>query len=235
MTLAVEFVNPKTDLSLVLQHLLERVKELGIPFKSLFLDKGFCSIPIMATCSPKVYRFCWLPPSKARKAVPGRSATAGAAISPNTPSQPEEWPTDRPRRGRAHFRQTSAWSSQSTVVGVRLVEHARSPYPRRPQNLSPTFRNRVFLPHDGKSAPPHHFPQRCPALPVHGPALILLNIWIALQWTYLRIQGSGPRRVANQYSARIACSAFYPEQSRPFILSLRWSTHPMLNLFSQNL
>jgi putative transposase len=32
-----------------------------------------------------------------------------------------------------------------------------------------------------------------------GLALILLNIWIALQWTYLRIQGSGPRRVANQY------------------------------------
>ena len=32
-----------------------------------------------------------------------------------------------------------------------------------------------------------------------GLALLILNVWIALHWTYLRIRGPGPRRVARQY------------------------------------
>ncbi len=30
-------------------------------------------------------------------------------------------------------------------------------------------------------------------------ALLLVNIWIALHWVYLRVRGSGPRRVASHY------------------------------------
>ncbi len=29
-----------------------------------------------------------------------------------------------------------------------------------------------------------------------GLALVLVNVWIALQWTYCRLRGSGPRRIA---------------------------------------
>ena len=47
MTLAVEFVKPGDDLKRILKRLLRRVRALGIRFKRLYLDKGFCSIPIM--------------------------------------------------------------------------------------------------------------------------------------------------------------------------------------------
>jgi len=80
---------------------------------------------------------------------------------------------------------------QSTVVGVRLVEHARSPYPRRPQNLSPTFGIESSYRMMEKRAPAP-LPTTLPCASCSWAGLILLNIWIALQWTYLRIQGSAP-------------------------------------------
>ena len=46
-TLAVEFVRPGEDLIKILKRLVRRTKALKIRLKRGFLDKGFCSIPVM--------------------------------------------------------------------------------------------------------------------------------------------------------------------------------------------
>jgi hypothetical protein len=46
-TLAVEFVHPGDDLIQVVKRLLRRVKALKIKVKRAYLDKGFCSIPVL--------------------------------------------------------------------------------------------------------------------------------------------------------------------------------------------
>jgi putative transposase len=57
-------------------------------------------------------------------------------------------------------------------TGYRLMEQVRA----RTASTNPAFR---FL--------------------LMGIALILINVWVALQWTYLRVRGSGPRRIARQH------------------------------------
>ena len=46
VTLALLFVRPEDSLPEILASLIRRVRILGIEIKRLFLDKGFCSIPI---------------------------------------------------------------------------------------------------------------------------------------------------------------------------------------------
>ena len=46
-TLAVEFVRPGEDLIKILKRLVRRTKALKIRLKRGYLDKGFCSIPVM--------------------------------------------------------------------------------------------------------------------------------------------------------------------------------------------
>jgi len=46
-TLAVEFVHPEDDLPQIVRRLIRRVKALGLAVKSYYLDKGFCTIPVL--------------------------------------------------------------------------------------------------------------------------------------------------------------------------------------------
>ena len=46
-TLAVTFVLPSDTMLAVLQRLLARTKKLGLQWDCLYLDKGFCSIPVI--------------------------------------------------------------------------------------------------------------------------------------------------------------------------------------------
>lgn len=47
LTLALLFVRPEDDLAEIVAALLRRLRILGVKVRRLYLDKGFCSIPIM--------------------------------------------------------------------------------------------------------------------------------------------------------------------------------------------
>jgi hypothetical protein len=47
ISLAVEFVHPGDNPIQGIKHLLRRVKALKIKVKRAYLDKGFCSIPVL--------------------------------------------------------------------------------------------------------------------------------------------------------------------------------------------
>jgi len=48
LTLALLFVRPEDDLAEIVAALLRRLRILGVKVRRLYLDKGFCSIPITA-------------------------------------------------------------------------------------------------------------------------------------------------------------------------------------------
>jgi len=48
-TLAVAFVQPDDDLVKIVKQLMRRVNALKIKVKRYFLDKGFCTIPVLRT------------------------------------------------------------------------------------------------------------------------------------------------------------------------------------------
>jgi len=83
LTLAVNFVHPGETLADVLKWLLKRVTALHLTLRRLFLDKGFCSIPVIRDCLMQV--FPKLPVILACP-IPGQAGGAGyARLVPGAP------------------------------------------------------------------------------------------------------------------------------------------------------
>jgi putative transposase len=201
MTLAVEFVDPKDDLLSILQHLLLRVQALGISCKRLYLDKGFCSIPIMAYLLTQ-------PNLPVLLAAPIRGKKGGTRVLCQG-------------RGSYHTEHTfrSQLHGQLTVpVAVVRTFAKRRHGPRRAQwlvyvllhmpdlalrNVRKLYRRRFGIESSYRMmektrarTTSHNVALRFLFM---GLALLILNVWIALHWIYLRIRGPGPRRVARRY------------------------------------
>lgn len=197
-TLAVVFVHPDNDLRWIVRQLCRRVKTLQIPIKCWFLDKGFCSIPLLRWFDAEFE-------SAALIAAPIRGKTGGLRAVCHGRRSYRTTHTFRStdygeltvpvavvrtlRRRRDGTRQAE-WL---VYVLIRLphmpVRQVRKRYRRRfgiesSYRLLEQVRGRTTV--------------RYPALRFlwMAIALILGNIWIALHWRYLRRRGSGPRRVA---------------------------------------
>lgn len=197
-TLAVVFVHPDNDLRWIVQQLCRRVKTLQISVKCWFLDKGFCSIPLLRWFDTQFQ-------SPALIAAPIRGTMGGLrALCAGRRS----YRTTHTFRNAAYgeltvpvavvrtFRRRHDGSRQAewlVYVLIRLphlpLRQVRKRYRRRfgiesSYRLLEQVRGRTTV--------------RYPALRFlwMALALILGNIWIALHWRYLRRRGSGPRRVA---------------------------------------
>ena len=201
-TLAVEFVHPGQDLIQVVRRLLRRVKTLKIKVKRYYLDKGFCSIPVL----------------RGLLAEPDLSAIIAAPIKGKTDGRG----TRALCQGRRSYRTTHTFRSDDygeLTVPVMVV-HTRS---RRrdgtykwdwlvyvllnvpdltPRQVRKAYRRRFGIESSyrlleqvrGRTT------ARNAALRFlwMGIALVIGNLWIALHWKYLRRCGSGPRRVARE-------------------------------------
>ena len=197
-TLAVMFVHPDTDLRWIVQHLCRRVKTLQIPVKCWFLDKGFCSIPVLRWFDTEFQ-------SPALIAAPIRGKTGGLRAlchgrrsyrTPHTFRSADYGKLTVPVAVARTFRRRHKATRQAewlVYVLIRLpqlaIRQVRKQYRRRfgiesSYRLLEQVRGRTTV--------------RYPALRFlwMAIALILGNIWIALHWRYLRRRGSGPRRVA---------------------------------------
>lgn len=200
MTLAIEFVNPKSDLLGILQRLLQRVQALGIACKRLYLDKGFCSIPILRFLQAQVE----LP---VIVAVPVRGKQAGTrALCHGRGSYRTEYTFHSQLQGeltipvavvrtfakRRHGPPQAQWLVYALLHCPDLpVRSVRKLYRRR-FGIESSYR---MMEKTRARTTSHNAALRFLFM---GLALLILNIWIALHWTYLRIRGRGPRRVARQ-------------------------------------
>jgi hypothetical protein len=198
-TLAVEFVHPSDDLIQVVKRLLRRVKALKIKVKRAYLDKGFCSIPVLRG----------LP-----VAEPDLAAIIAAPIKGKTGGTRALCQGRRSYRTEHTFRsqdygeltvpvmvvRTRSKQRDGTYHWVWLVYVLLNVPDLTARQVRKAYRRRFGIESSyrlleqvrGRTT------ARNAALRFlwMGIALLIGNIWIALHWTFLRRRGSGPRRVA---------------------------------------
>lgn len=201
-TLAVEFVRPGEDLICIVKRLLRRVKTLRIKVKRYYLDKGFCTIPVLRGLLAE-------PALAALIAAPIRGKAQGRG-------------TRALCRGRKSYRTTHTFRSADhgeltvPVMVVRTLEKRRDGTKKwvwlvyvllNEPNLTPRQVRKAYRRRFGIESSYRLLEQvrgrttaRNAALRFlwMGIALVLGNIWIALHWKYLQRCGSGPRRVARE-------------------------------------
>jgi len=198
-TLAVEFVHPGDDLIQVVKRLLRRVKALKIKVKRAYLDKGFCSIPVLRGLS---------------LAEPDLSAIIAAPIKGKTGGTRALCQGRRSYRTEHTFRsqdygeltvpvmvvRTRSKQRDGTYQWVWLVYVLLNMPDLTARQVRKAYRRRFGIESSyrlleqvrGRTT------ARNAALRFlwMGIALLIGNVWIALHWTFLRRRGPGPRRVA---------------------------------------
>jgi hypothetical protein len=198
-TLAVEFVHPGDDLIQVVKRLLRRVKALKIKVKRAYLDKGFCSIPVLRGLS---------------LAEPDLSAIIAAPIKGKTGGTRALCRGHRSYRTEHTFRsqdygeltvpvmvvRTRSKQRDGTYHWVWLVYVLLNVPDLTARQVRQAYRRRFGIESSYRLLEQvrGHTTARNAALRFlwMGIALLIGNIWIALHWTFLRRRGSGPRRVA---------------------------------------
>lgn len=199
-TLAVEFVRPGDDLIKILKRLLRRVKALKIRLKRGYVDKGFCSIPVMQGLLVE-------PDLSLIMAAPIKGKTGGTrALCQGRGSYRTEhtFRSDDYGELTVPVMVVRTWSKRrdgtrkwAWLIYVLIhvpdltARQVRKAYRRR-FGIESSYR---LLEQVRGRTTSHNAALRFLWM---GMALLIGNIWIALHWTFLRRRGSGPRRVARQ-------------------------------------
>jgi hypothetical protein len=196
LTVAVVFLKPRMAKVTVLERLLRAVKGAGLAIKCLYADKGFCCIPVLRYLSRRHIPAIIAMPIRGKQAgtrqlCRGRtsyrtvytlqSAEHGRLTVPVAVVRTYQ----RRRSGRRQLR----WLLYVCLRSGGPVVRVRRRYRRRfgiesGYRLMEQVRARTSTPN--------------PALRflLMGIALLIVNMWIRLHWLFLRLPGSGPRRVA---------------------------------------
>lgn len=191
LTLAMTYVLPEHSTLAVVQRLLQRLTILGFSQMTLFLDKGFCCGDVLRYLQDQHQ------PAILACAIRGKTGGTRALCV-----------------GRHSYRTTYTFTD-GTAVEVALV--ATLPRGgdghRRRKWLMFVLIELDWSPHTCKSRYRRRFGIECsyrqgrqvriitnsmnPALRFFylGLSLVLVNIWIALRWTFARQLGRGPRRI----------------------------------------
>ena len=201
MTLAVEFVDPQDDLLGILQRLLLRVRALGISFKHLYLDKGFCSIPILAylLTQPDLPVLLAAPVKGKKGGTRALCQGRGSYFTQHTFRSPTHGQLTVPVAvvrtfaKRRHGPRKAQWLVYVLLHMPNLPLRSVRKLYRRRFGIESSYR---MMEKARARTTSHNAALRFLFM---GLALLILNVWIALHWTYLCVCGSGPRRVARQY------------------------------------
>ena len=201
MNLAVRFVHPGDTMTAVLQDLLQRGQALGIALRRLYLDKGFCSIPVLRYLQ----------------------AQPGLAVIMAAPIRGKKGGLRALCRGRTSYRTTHTFRSAANGELTMPVGIVRTFGQRRDKRWVQQWLVYVLL--NGADEPLRKVRklyrrrfgietgyrlmeqvrvrtttnQAAVRFLFMGLALLLINIWIALHWLFLRRRGPGPRRVAREH------------------------------------
>ena len=196
ITLAVVFVPPAADLVTVLQKLLKYVRQQGLRIGCLYADKQFCTIPVLRYLHTQTTLAAII-------AAPRRGTTGGLnGLCHGGGSYRTEHTFASKAYGQLtvpvgvvrafkedHGKRTGTWLVYVLLRVTASLRQVRESYRRR-FGIDTKYRcmEQVRARTTSKN----------PALRflLMGLALVLVNVWLALQWTYCRLRGSGPRRIA---------------------------------------
>ena len=196
LTLAVVFVNPGDDKVTLLTRLVTRVQAVGVRIRCLFADKGFCAIPVLR----------WLH----AKRIPAIIAA---------PLRGKQGGTRALCQGQASYRTMHTFRSAEhgevtvPVAVVRTYHRRRSGHrvgawllyvcldvTDPPTRIRQRYRRRFGIESSYRLMEQVRARTTSPNAALRfvlmGLALLLINIWIRLQWQFLRVPERGPRRVA---------------------------------------
>ena len=195
LSLAVIFVRPKMPMVDVLKNLLKYVRARGLRLRRLYADKGFCTVPV----------FKYLQRQRGLSAiiaVPRRGKRGGIRAlfrgrkSYCTDYRFYSWRFGGIRLPLAivrsyktnHGCRKATWLVYALIRVNDSLRQVRQRYRAR-FGIDTSYRLMEKVRARTTST--------LPALRFFwmGLALTLLNVWVALQWAYLRLKGSGLRRV----------------------------------------
>jgi putative transposase len=195
-TLAVVFVKPGDDKVMLLERLLTYVRQVGVRLRCLYVDKGFCAIPVLR----------WL----GTQHIPAIVAA---------PIRGKQGGTRALCQGRSSYHTTHTFQSAEhgavrvPVCVVRTAQRRRSGQRRvawlvyvcldvaaPPLQVRKRYRRRFGIESSYRLMEQVRArTTSCSAalrFLLMGLALLIVNMWIRLHWLYLRLPGRGPRRVA---------------------------------------
>ncbi len=193
--LAVVFVRPTEDLVDLVKTLLKYVRLRGLHIGCLYADKEFATIPVMRYLLRETQLSAII-------AVPRKGDTGGVNALCHGPVSYDTTHTFASRAygeltvpvgivrafKEAHGQRSGTWLVYA-LIRVELPLH----------RVRETYRSRFGI--DTKYRCMEQVRARTtaknPALRffLMAIALVLVNVWMALQWTYCRVPGSGPRRI----------------------------------------
>ncbi len=193
--LAVVFVRPTDDLVDLVQTLVKYVRSKGLRIGCVYADKEFATIPVM------------------RYLLTETRLAAIIAV----PRKGDEGGVNALCHGPVSYRTTHTFASRpygELTVPVGVVRAFKEEHGKRSGTWLVYALIRVAMPlHRVRETYRRRFgidtKYRCmeqvrarttsknPALRflLMAVALVLVNVWMALQWTYCRLRGSGPRRI----------------------------------------
>jgi putative transposase len=191
LTLAITYVLPEHSILEVVQRLLQRLKILGFRRATLFMDKGFCCGDVIR------YLQAQHQPAILACAIRGKTGGTRALCT-----------------GRKSYRTTYTFTD-GTVADVALIATlppGRDGRRRRkwlmfvvieldwsPQTIKTRYRRRFGIECSYRQGRRVRIITNSmnPTLRFFflGLALVLVNVWVNLRWTFARQLGRGPRRV----------------------------------------
>lgn len=194
VTLAIAFVHPDDDLSTILQKLLKSAQKRGLRIGCLFADKQFGTIPILRYLQTQAFAVMIPVPRRGKTGgVNGLCQGSASYFTTHTfVSQPYGQLTVPVAVIRAfkteHGKRRATWL---VFVVLRVTRSLRS--------IRETYRGRFGIETDYRSLESvrARTTSTNPALRFFfmGLACVLVNVWMALQWSHCRLRGSGPRRI----------------------------------------
>lgn len=197
LTLAILFVKPGIAMEEIVQRLITMVRALGVRIKRLYLDKGFLSVAIM--------RYLCLYSLPAIIAVPLSTGSGGVrTLCRGRSSYCTKHTFHNPQHGAvtvdlalartyAHVRSKHRRATWCAFACLHVRESA--------QRIRQLYRRRFGI--ESHYRMMEQVRARTTSLSaalrflLMGLALLILNVRVKLHWRFLRIPGSGPRRVVS--------------------------------------
>jgi IS4 transposase len=213
-SLAVTFVQPCDSQVAIVQRLIKQVRTLGLRRGCLYLDKAFCSVPVLGYLQEQT-------PFAAIVAAPLRgkvgSGRGTRALCQGRASYFTHYTFNSPEHGALRVpvavvrtlcrRRNGTCQAQWLVYVVLRLRPGKRQRTERVIQVRQRYRLRFGI----ESSRPTGYrlleqvrlrttsPNEALRFFCIGLALLLGSVWIALHWRYLQVRGSGPRRVAREH------------------------------------
>lgn len=196
-TLAVTFVLPSDTKLAVLRRLLARAKKLGLQWGCLYLDKGFCSIPVIRYLQQHRYSAIIACPIRGKKGGTRALCTGRSSyITTHTFSSAEYGSCEAAvavvrtfnTSGRRRQRRKARWLVY-VLINVDL----------RPDQVRQRYRSRFGVETSYRCMRTTHAKTTSLNAALRffliALAFILVNVWIALRWRFCQVPRRGGRQL----------------------------------------